>query len=238
MRRNNLARRVLDCHRLLISLAFLILLLSMPVSVVFAHKVNIFAYAEGDTVYTESYFSDGKEIKGGIVEVYDSQGIKLLEGKTDENGKFDFKLPKKDDLNIVLLASLGHKNSYTLPADELIGIIGAEKPQEPESREFKSKEVTESTPSPFPLPSGERIEVRGETELLPNQVDLEQIMRIIETSLDEKLKPIMRELTKAQQKEVSFTEVIGGIGYIFGIMGIIFYFAGKKKEGKNKDAST
>jgi len=212
MRKNNLAGRILDYHRLLISLAFLILLLLMPVSVVFAHKVNIFAYAEGDTVYTESYFSDGIKVKGGIVEVYDSQGTKLLEGKTDENGKFDFKLPKKDDLKIVLLASLGHKNSYTLSADELAGIIASEKVQEPESIESEVKEVM--------------------------QVDLEQIKRIIDSSLDEKLKPIMRQLTRAQQKEVSFTEVVGGIGYIFGIMGIILYFASKKKKGEKKNAST
>ena len=56
----------------------------------------------------------------------------------------------------------------------------------------------------------------------------------------EKARLVLREkgLAKAQQKEISFTEVIGGIGYIFGIVGIILYFAGKKKEGKNKDAST
>ncbi len=212
MRKGNSVKGTFDCHKLLISLAILTLLLLMPASVLFAHKVNIFAYTEGDTVYTQSYFSDGKEIKGAIVEVYDSQGIKLLEGKTDENGEFDFKLPKKDDLNIVLLTSLGHKNSYTLAADELTGIIATEKPQKPESRESEAKEVM--------------------------QVDLEQIKKIIDSSLDEKLKPIMRQLTKAQQKEVSFTEVAGGIGYIFGIIGIILYFASRKKEGRNKDAST
>jgi len=212
MRKNSLARRVFNCHKLLTSLVFSILLLLVPVSIVFAHKVNIFAYTEGDTVYTESYFSDGVKVKDGIVEVYDSQGIKLLEGKTDENGEFDFKLPKKDDLKIVLLASLGHKNSYTLPADELADIIATEKAQEPESRESEIKEVM--------------------------QVDSDQIKIIIDNSLDEKLKPIMRQLTKAQQKEVSFTEVIGGIGYIFGIMGIILYFASKKKKDEKKDAST
>ncbi|GAI22805.1 unnamed protein product, partial [marine sediment metagenome] len=70
------------------------------------------------------------------------------------------------------------------------------------------------------------------------QLDLEQIKKIIDTSLDEKLKPIMRQLTRVQQKEVSFTEVVGGIGYIFGIMGIILYFTSKKKKGEKKNAST
>lgn len=212
MRKDDLPRRVFDYHKLLISLAFLALLLLIPASVVFAHKVNIFAYQEADTVYTESYFSDGTKVKDGIVEVYDRQGTKLLEGKTDENGEFNFKPPQKDDLKIVLLTSLGHKNSYTLSVDELPDIIASEKPQGPELKKFKAKEVA--------------------------PVDLEQIKRIIDTSLDEKLKPIMRELAKAQQKGVSFTQVIGGIGYIFGIMGIILYFASKKRGGKKKNAST
>jgi len=40
----------------------------------------------------------------------------------------------------------------------------------------------------------------------------------------------MREIVKMQQEKVSFTEIIGGIGYIFGITGIIFYFASKKRN--------
>lgn len=203
MRKDDPARRVFDCYKLLISFVFLTLLLLMTSSVVFAHKVNIFAYMEGDTVYTESYFPDGRKVEGGIVEVYDSQGSKLLEGKTDEDGEFNFKPPKKDNLRIVLLASMGHKNTYTLSADELPDIIAAEKPEKAELKESKVKEVAE--------------------------VHLDQIKTIIDTSLDEKLKAIMRELTRMQQKQVSFTEVIGGIGYIFGIMGIILYFVSKKR---------
>ncbi len=212
MRKDDSVKGTFHCPKLLISLAFLTLLLLMPAPVVFAHKVNIFAYLEGDTVYTESYFPDGTKVKDGIVEVYDSQGIKLLEGRSDEKGGFNFKPPRKDDLEIVLITSLGHKNSYTLSADKLAGIIASEKTQEPESTEPEVKEVM--------------------------QVDLEQIKRMIDSSLDEKLKPIMKQLTKAQQKEVSFIEVIGGIGYIFGIMGIILYFANKKKKGEKKNAST
>lgn len=84
-----------------------------------AHKVNIFAYAEGGTVFTESYFPDGKRVRDGTLEVYDSQGQKLLEGKTDQEGKFSFPVPKKDDLKIVINASMGHKSEFVLKKDEL-----------------------------------------------------------------------------------------------------------------------
>ena len=143
---------------LVMLISFLYLLIVSPSA--FAHKVNIFAYVEGDTVYTESFFPDGKKVKGGIIEVYDSQDKKLLEGVTDEEGQFNFKPAKKDDLRIVINASLGHRNSYMLSRDELLGLG-------------------------------------------------------------------IRE----RREEVSPREVISGIGYIFGITGIIFYFLSKRRNG-------
>lgn len=85
----------------------------------FAHKVNVFAYVEGETVFTESYFPDGKAVENGVIEVFDQKNTKLLEGKTDDKGLFNFPLPKKEDLTIVINASMGHKNSYLLKAAEM-----------------------------------------------------------------------------------------------------------------------
>ncbi|MBL7130998.1 MAG: hypothetical protein ISS45_06330 [Candidatus Omnitrophica bacterium] len=204
MRKVDLTKDVFRHHKALISFFLISLLMIIAPSSAFAHKVNIFAYAEGDTVYTESYFPDGRKVEDGLIEVYDSQGNKLLEGKTNKDGQFNFVLPKRDDLKIVLIASMGHKNSYTLSAGELPDIAITQKSKEVESKKSELKETA--------------------------QVDLEQIRKIIDDSLDKKLKPITKLLIKSRQKEVSFTEVIGGIGYIFGIMGVIFYFLSKRKE--------
>ncbi len=204
MKKDDLTKREFNYYKLALNFVFFSLFLLMTTSLVLAHKVNIFAYVEGDTVYTESYFPDGTKVKGGTVEVYDHQGNKLLEGKTDEKGQFNFKSPQHDDLKIIILASLGHRNSYTLSAEELVGQIEGEKPKEQESEELKIKETT--------------------------QVDLDQIKRIVDGSLDEKLRPLMRQLTKLQQKEISFAEIVGGIGYIFGLAGIIFYFMSRKRS--------
>ncbi|MCK9262498.1 MAG: carboxypeptidase regulatory-like domain-containing protein [Deltaproteobacteria bacterium] len=89
------------------------------VHVALAHKVNIFAYVEGNTVFTESYFPDGKPVEGGVVEVQDQKGVTLVEGKTDEKGLFHFPLPKKEDLTIILNASMGHKNTFLLKGSEM-----------------------------------------------------------------------------------------------------------------------
>lgn len=84
-----------------------------------AHKVNVFAYSEAGFIYTESYFPGGKKVIKGKIDVYDSKGIKLLNGVTDDKGMFQFPSPKKDDLRIELTASLGHKSFFLLKADEI-----------------------------------------------------------------------------------------------------------------------
>ena len=84
-----------------------------------AHKVNLFAYAEAGKVYTESYFSDGRSVEGGKVLVYDSQDDLLLEGVTNKEGLFSFDIPKVDDLNIVIEATMGHKESFKLKKSEV-----------------------------------------------------------------------------------------------------------------------
>jgi nickel transport protein len=94
-----------------------ILLLSSGTAL--AHKVNLFAYVDGGKIYTESYFADGKPVKNGKVLVYDSREMLLLEGVTDQAGLFSFDIPIVDDLNIVIDATMGHRNSYKLKKAEV-----------------------------------------------------------------------------------------------------------------------
>ena len=94
-------------------LLFLLLSFLLPASVL-AHKVNIFAYSEGGTVYSESYFPDGRPVEGGKVRVYDSADHLLLEGQTDTSGLFDFAIPKEGYLILEIEAGMGHKNRFQL----------------------------------------------------------------------------------------------------------------------------
>jgi len=193
---------------LILIFTFLVIIM-MDVSV-FAHKVNVFAYVEEEKIYTESYFNDGKKCVESKIEVFDNQENKLLEGLTDEEGMFSFKIPSEDvidgDLKVVLTASMGHRAEYIIPANELRGVTGLIKE--------KSKEPI---PAVFPEISS---------------FDLKEIQLLIEDALDKKLGPIMREMReikKSQEDKISPTEIIGGIGYIIGIFGIVAYFLSRKR---------
>ena len=120
-------------------IALTILLFAAPA---LAHKVNIFAYSEGDTIFTESYFPDGRKVQGGKVEVYDSAETKLLEGTTDEKGVFNFKPPKKDDLKIVLIATMGHKNSFLIKADEIEAVVNTDEAADPAVTSAPTQDIT------------------------------------------------------------------------------------------------
>jgi nickel transport protein len=166
-----------------------------------AHKVMIFAWVEGDTVFTESKFSGGKRAINAQVIVFDIQGKQLLEGKTDHNGEFSFKIPKIADLRIVLNAAMGHKAEWTIAESEIreaSGLLG-------------NKRAGESS------------------QPLAVALSRQEIKDLFDASLDRKLRPIVRMLTESESKGPSATEIVGGIGYIFGLMGLALYFKNRTK---------
>ena len=114
--------------KILLVFMFCLFLQTMPYSA-FAHKVNVFAYVEGNMVYTESYFPNGRKVNAGLIEVYNTKGEKLLDGRTDKEGQFNFKVSKREDLKIILTASLGHRATYTVMASEIAAIAKKGKPK-------------------------------------------------------------------------------------------------------------
>lgn len=108
---------IIPCGTL--SIILVVFVISVPMG--YAHGVHIFARVEGDRILTESYFGDEREVRNGVIRVYDPSGKQLLEGKTDEKGIFTFTVPQETDLRIVLEASMGHRAEYVLVSDELTG---------------------------------------------------------------------------------------------------------------------
>jgi nickel transport protein len=177
-----------------------------------AHKVTIFAWVEGDTIHTQSKFSGGKRAKNSVVVVYDKEGNQLLEGQTDENGEFSFKVPKKTDLTVTLKASMGHLAEWRIPVEEITGV--AERRQ---SGEDTPSPPAANTPSQRPAGQHAESEAWG--------LSREEVQQLIDESLDRKLAPIASMLADSMDSGPTVTEVLGGIGYIFGLVGVALYFS-------------
>ena len=173
-----------------------------------AHKVTIFAWVEGDRVFTESKFSGGRRATRAKVAVFDREGTQLLEGTTDERGAFSFGIPKLTDLRIVLNAGTGHRAEWTITESEI--------------RQAGYQEETREVAPPR--------QASGNLGL-----GKQEIQELIDESLYRRLTPIVKMLAELQTKGPSMTEVIGGIGYIVGLMGVALYFLSRRKKEGGKD---
>ena len=109
---------------LLVQGIFLLLVICVLATPALAHRVTVFAYAEGNTIHTESKFVPSEPVRQGKILVLDAKtGKQLLTGTTDDQGKFSFQVPaeakaQKMDLKIVIEAAMGHRGEWLLKADQ------------------------------------------------------------------------------------------------------------------------
>ena len=191
-----------------------------------AHKVNIFAYAQEGKVHAEGYFADGSKCKNSVIEVVDAKtDEKLLDGKTDDNGQMSFGIPRVTALKLILRAGEGHQNEYVLSEDEVRGAMPAAKRQAERQVEEKKKEASEQKRPKSEQPA----EVR---KTMNPQVSTEDLEAVVSKVVDNKLQPVLKILQELRERagKPGVTEILGGIGYIIGIVGIIAYFKGRGRD--------
>jgi len=177
-----------------------------------AHRVNVFAWVEGDTVHTESGFPGGKAVKEGQIAVFDdATGEKLLEGQTDEEGKFSFTVPRRADLRIELTAGMGHKNEWIVRSEEMAAAGAAPAPALPGDRKVE--------------PAKSKAAAAG----VETAVDPAQIEAAVEKVLDRKLAPVVKRMAELRERRTGVADVVGGIGYIIGLAGLGAYIHYRRK---------
>ena len=185
-----------------------------------AHKIRVFAYESGGEIITEAEFSSGRPAKNSNVVVETDKGLQLLSGTTDDKGMFRFAIPekaKKEALkfNIIVDVGEGHRGSWLLePADYL-----ADPP-------LTLQQST--TVSSLPQQNHMQTEVNDTAS-----GNCEQLALIVEQIVVKELAPIKRTLAENMEKKIDLQSILGGLGYIFGLAGIAFYYKGKK-NGDNK----
>jgi len=183
-----------------------------------AHGINVFAWVEGDTVYTQAKLSGGKKAQNAPITVYNNKGVELLKGKTDDQGVFSFPVPEKSDLKIVLSTGTGHRAEWVIAAEEI------------------ERQTTNATTIPQPTPSGVAAKTGLVTKTEENRlseavaINPDELIKMIEMALEKKLKPAMKMLVASQNQRPTFKDIVGGMGYIFGLVGVATYFRYRRKK--------
>lgn len=183
-----------------------------------AHRVTIFAWVDGDTVHTQSKFGGGKKVNNGQINVYDPDGNLVLTGNTDENGEFSFKVPGKTSLKIELIAGMGHKNEWIVKAEEIEPLQEKTEPLQ------QDKPVVNNQPE-----MDQNVSDKKSPADMTGGMSREQLEQAVESAVEKKMKPVMEMLSDLSDPGPRIPDVLGGIGYIIGLVGIAAYF---KNRGK------
>lgn len=229
-------------HRLK-AVAASLALLAVLAAPALAHRVNVFAYVEGNDVVVECSYSRSERVRFGDVEVFDATtGAALLAGKTDEKGEFRFSVPPavraaKADLRIVLKAGEGHQNSTEVKAAEYLSAApeaatttpAAAVPVNPPTAPVAAAgPVAAATAAPIQT-GGQPMGQGGSAPAL----DAAALERIVEAAVEKKIAPLRAILVGEKEKGPGLTEIIGGLGWLVGLAGIAAYFAAKSKKPRS-----
>ncbi|HAA84256.1 MAG: Uncharacterized protein XD42_1193 [Thermodesulfobacterium sp. 37_54] len=185
----------------------------------FAHKVNLFVFREGEKISGEGYFANGAPCMKCAIEVYTLKGKKIAQTTTDEKGRFEVRIKEKEPLLVRLIAGEGH-----LAEEKLEG-----------STEVASNDKTKEN-----ITKKERVDLQNKKDVenikITNsknvEIDREMLKAVVKEVLSEELgsfKGNFLELKKDLNR-VRFQDIIGGIGYIIGVLGLLAMLKARKEK--------
>lgn len=201
-----------------------------------AHKVNVFAVAEGGAVSGEGYFSGGAKAQNVPVEIHDASGAVIAQGVTEKDGTFKITLPApvSPPLKIVLKAGDGHQNDFTLSARDLGQGAPAPAPAASAQAPVTGQGASPAATVPASPATGSGQSVTSAPGSSPAALDEAKLAALIEAAvskavakdLDEKLAPLRLQISRMAEADQSarMRDIIGGIGWIIGLVGIAAWF--------------
>lgn len=198
-----------------------------------AHRVNIFAWVEGNVIHTESTFSSGNKAQNSLVTAtVKDNAAPIAEGRTDTDGMWSFTLSPQiiaahPDILISLSAGEGHANTWTISGAEYAAEASATGGAA--TAPATSSESDTGDMPPFmeeTAPASPHT-----TQAAPGSPEMAAIVEhAVEQALERKLAPIRRQLAESTQHAPTVQDIMGGLGYIFGLFGVAAYMQSRKRK--------
>lgn len=192
----------------LIALSLLMLLLPLSAK---AHRLKVFAQADGALVRGQVYFVGGTRAINAAVRIKTSDGQLLAELRTDAEGRFSYQLSRPDDLLIEADTGDGHAASWPLKAQELApAFAGLDQGKALAEAQQQSASTADS---------------HSKSQAIANRQTLP--MAELELAIARQIAPLREELSAAQD-ERRLQDIIGGLGYIFGLAGLALWWKSRR----------
>ena len=200
-------------------ISLLMVFLYVPAS--HAHKVKMFATAEGDVITGYVYYTTGGKPKQATILIEDQRGNRLGDVLADDNGQFIFTAKTRQDYVFILELADGHRATFTVAADELPESLPTAEGEQPRNQENNhSEKKLEAAAASETTPVGE--------EHLALQCSPEEIGKIVDKAVGKQVR-LLREQLEQYEEKIRLHDILGGIGYIVGLMGLGYFLSARKK---------
>ena len=189
-----------------------------------AHKLRVFATAEGHQITGSAFFAGGTGAGGARVKVLDGGGRVLAELTPDGDGRFSYQAPAPLDLVVVAETGDGHRAEWRIPASDLTGA-------------FPGQAGTSGQAAKVPISADQTSATmaasQGALALAPMpgapEPALEPTLEAaIERAVARQMRPLREEI-QAAQDQARLRDVLGGIGYIAGITGLALWWRSRRQ---------
>lgn len=195
------------------------------------HGISVFAWVAGEQVLVESKFSGGKRPVNATVRVFDPEGKELLHGTTDAQGSWAFDLPQRTALKIVLEAGMGHRGEWTLSAEE----VGTE--SSTASADVKPHTHTSTIGADATKMDSAQVGAPA-VATPPVLMTAEDIDARLRKVVADELASVTARLTRLEERldGPSLQDILGGLGYILGLVGIGAYIQSRRSRDSQPPA--
>ncbi len=191
--------------RALLLLVLTVSVASLSAQIALAHKTSVFAHAHGKEIHGEVIAGGDTPMSGARITAFGPLGEILGETVADDKGEFMLTVTQRCDWKIVASGD-GHQASYTVLMDELPADLPAGA-----SDTHDHAHDDGHTHDDGHAHTHELEQAVGENGDLPRQV------------------LALRRDIEELRNELRWQDIIGGVGYILGLMGIAFYFLGSNR---------
>jgi nickel transport protein len=183
----------------------------------FAHSMSVYATIEGKTIQGKAEFQGGTPVKDAAVIAYDPAGEQLDRTKTDAAGKFSLEAKFHCDYRLLVDAGDGHGGEFMLAAKRIPADLPERNNAQPTNTEHQHETAAGNSQDHSGMLSA--YEAKHQLALVE---DMHGDIDALQEQIDQ------------MKKQREFRDILGGLGFIVGIVGaaIGFYYRGLLKAKK------
>jgi nickel transport protein len=191
------------------------LVLALAAPAAFAHNVVLSAWSAGDVIEGEVGLSSGELAEPGtVVRVLGPDGEELGTATVGADGLFRFEPSAAVPHRFVADLGQGHVAETTLATDELPAAVvtaGAASPGAAQA----------ATPTAAAADAAATATIAG--------IDAAELEMLVASAVQRELAPLKRQIA-AREREADLQTLIGGIGYICGVFGLLFFVYARRQR--------